>query len=115
MYRWLEELELKHVELKRCIKTFHKMAEAWMLAAIKSTSNGEAAFARRQSDMFLGLRDDANEWLTKKGVKCLIDSSDSDAIQILRDFRTQELGWLYEAAQVSHSSSSTFINPFSST
>jgi hypothetical protein len=98
MQRWLEEFELKHVELKQCVKSFWTIHVIWSSVAAKATLPGEAAFARWQSAMYLDLHNDAKQWLIEKGLNRFVDVSESEFIQAVRDFREQELGWLNNLA-----------------
>jgi hypothetical protein len=102
MHRWLEDFELKHIELRRCIKAFQTTHLAWDAMATKSTVPGHAAFARRQSAVYLALYEDAKSWFMEKGHPQFVTVSDSDFIQSVIDFRQQELGWLNKLARVSN-------------
>jgi hypothetical protein len=101
MHRWLEEFELKHTEFKRSIRAFHTMHTVWDTMASKSTLPGHAAFARRQSTIYLDLHNDAKSWFAEAGVPRFVNAADSDFVQELLSFREEELGWLNKLTGVS--------------
>jgi len=100
MQRWLEEFELKHVELRRTVQSFAVMSRVWAGIAAKAPSPGAAAFARKQASMYDDLHSDADVLLKEKGEKRFVNVADSDFVQAVQDFREQELGWLTELAGI---------------
>lgn len=100
MTRWLEQFEIKHVEMMRCIKSFYHLHAVWASMAAKSSQLGHAAFARQQASMFLDLHDNAKDLFAEKGEPRFVSMNDSTVVQTVRAFRNQELGWLYELARV---------------
>jgi len=95
MQRWMEEFEMKHAEFIRCIETFRTMQQAWGTVAKRCTHPGYAAFARRQSDMYLTLREDAESLFKLKGEPRFSGISDiKSLIPVVRQFRESELAWL---------------------
>jgi hypothetical protein len=80
MYRWLEELELKHADFERCILAFGKTAESWVEVARTERDDGRqghAAFAERQAKVYNGLREEAENVYRRCGVKGLREDNAS--------------------------------------
>lgn len=98
--RWLEEFEMKHIEFIRSIRHFLSMHEVWTTLASESAHPGSAAFARRQSSLFMDLHCDAVKWYKKVSAPQFLELSEENMVQTLQDFRQQEIGWLqgYAAA-----------------
>jgi len=101
MMRWLEDFELKHVEIYRSIQFFHMMSKAWSSVASDYMPLGYSEFASRQSTLFSGLYDDAKKLFEEKGEPRFRNMTESTIVQIVRDFRKQELGWLSRMAGIS--------------
>jgi hypothetical protein len=101
MERWLEEFEMKHVELMRCIQFFNHMHSSWASAATKASNPHYSAFANRQSMIYTALHDDAQTWFTRIAAPHFSKLSEDNLVHTVRDFRKQELGWLTKLAQVS--------------
>ena len=57
--RWDEELELVKLEMECTVNSFARKAEQWEEWESLSTTAGHTAFAYRQRDMWLSLRDHA--------------------------------------------------------
>ena len=57
--RWDEELELVKLEMECTVRSFARKAEQWEQWESLSTTAGHTAFAYRQRDMWLRLRDHA--------------------------------------------------------
>ena len=49
---WMEELELKHIELRRTIKSFETMSTVWNSISVQQSSPGAATFVKNQSTFF---------------------------------------------------------------
>jgi len=92
--RWLEEYEMKHVELRRCIKSFHKMHSAWESIANNCGNLGHSAFSRRQSELYCLLHDDAVDRFKRVGYSPFVTCNDSELVSEVYRFRNHELGWL---------------------
>lgn len=99
--RWMEELELKHAELRRTIKSFETMSRVWNGISAQQSSPGAAAFTKKQSIMYDNLRKEAETWKSK-GVEQLVNASDGDFVQAVLDFRKREMGWLEDFASRSY-------------
>jgi hypothetical protein len=102
MMRWLEEYELKHVEFQRCIESFRFMRVAWATLAAKSPEPGRAAFANRQSSVYRELQFDAEHLFKSKGLAEIVSCTTGDMnalVEVIREFRRKELGWLTELAR----------------
>lgn len=95
MMRWLEEFELTHVDFMRCLKSFHKMHEIWLsLASGFPSSHSAAAFARRQSHIYLDLHKQALTWFTGSADPRFLHITEENIIEVIQEFRKTELGWL---------------------
>lgn len=57
--RWLEQLERKHFEILRVIRTFRHTNEVWLSCAGKTEHTGKRAFAKRQAAIYQVLAVDA--------------------------------------------------------
>jgi hypothetical protein len=80
LYRWLEQLELKHADFERSIQAFGKTEEMWTAVARTERDRGRlghAAFAGRQAKIYNGLRGGAEVVYWRCGVKGLIDEKSS--------------------------------------
>jgi hypothetical protein len=106
MMRWLEEFELKHVELIRCITGLRTMEEAWEAIAEAGADDGYAAFARRQSSLYHDLHDDAADLFDLVAAPQL-NQSEEDILQAIQVFHQDELRWLRELVEESREGSST--------
>lgn len=62
MMRWLEELELKHFELLRTIKSFDYCATMWRDVGEANLNSGRRAYARRQASIYQLLSRNAVEY-----------------------------------------------------
>jgi hypothetical protein len=101
MMRWLEEFELKHIELIRCIRSFNKMHSVWEVMSKTVQKPGHAAFARRQSTIYVDLRNDAEKLFREKGEARFVSlglHDDSHLVDAVRQFRDAELSWLKQLA-----------------
>jgi hypothetical protein len=92
MMRWIEEFELKHAELARCIRSFDHMSHVWEELAEKDARSGYAEFGRRQASIYRKLCTDASNLFRTHGEEHFVDSKTTltDAIST---FRKQELSW----------------------
>ena len=95
--RWMEEFELKHMEITRCIRSFRTMSEVWEGIASKSEKPGYGAFARRQSDIYSRLCKDAEELFAKHAEPQFV-YPETTLIDALCTFREEELSWFRELA-----------------
>jgi len=94
MTRWMEEFELKHVEMMRCIKSFSHICEVWKTLAHTSKNGGHAAYARRQSAIYFELHENAKALLAANGYENLRDMEESTLVEIIQRFRKEEMDWL---------------------
>src|SRR5215475_805081 len=99
MMRWLEEYELKHVEFTRCIRSFKKMSIVWEELASKDERPGYASYARQQAHRYTRLRDEARSLFGEQGNPAFVDPKPT-LIEAFKAFRSNELSWLRELAQV---------------
>jgi hypothetical protein len=102
MQRWLEEFELKHIEMRRCIESYQTMSLTWTTLATKSTLPGPAAFARRQAEIYNRLHSDALSLFMNKGEPCFVNTPQFGLVKAILNFREQELGWLTQLAGSNH-------------
>jgi hypothetical protein len=96
MYRWLEQLELKHVDFERSIQAFGKKVESWTELAIVEREQGRpghAAYAVRQANVYKGLREEAECVYHRCASKVLVEGygSGKPVWQRAMDFREGEL------------------------
>jgi hypothetical protein len=99
MTRWLEEFELKHVELMRCAKSFESMRSAWSTLAAKESRSGYSAFARQQAHIYAQLYEDAAGMYARKA-EPHFQVSDHEIPKAMLAFREKELDWLLKMAGV---------------
>lgn len=92
----MEQFELKHVEFIRCMKYFDTMSSVWSNLALKAPHISEASFAKRQSFIYLTLHDDASKWFTKVAAPRFRSMTEDNMIQMVADFRHEELAWMEE-------------------
>jgi hypothetical protein len=100
--RWIEEYELKHIEFHRCIKSFQYMHTVWSSLAERSVAPSRAAFARHQSTLYRELQLEAQCLFTLKGLPEFVNCDPWDLgnmLNVVREFRQKELGWLTELAR----------------
>ena len=93
MLRWLEELELKHLEFLRMIKTFDTMSGFWSDMSSRQLHSGYAAFARRQASYLTDLRDDARRRYRSACAEAFVNSTEASFVADVIKFRAQELFW----------------------
>lgn len=92
MMRWLEEFELKHVELIRCITGLRSTEKVWEALAKANTDQGYTAFARRQSSIYRGLHDDAVAVFDRVATPAL-HKSEGEILLAIQTFHHDELRW----------------------
>jgi DNA-binding GntR family transcriptional regulator len=56
--RFREEVQILDAEFKRTIISFSRMSHVWNELAIKASSPGSAAYARKKAIMYRGLEED---------------------------------------------------------
>jgi hypothetical protein len=95
----MEEFELKHAEMTRCIRTFQTMRDVWEGLASRSTKPGYGSFARQQADIYSQLAKDAEELFELHGEKCFVHP-ETTLIQAVIVFRNDELAWFREVAGI---------------
>lgn len=100
MMRWLEEFELKHVEMARCILSFDRMRSVWDTLATSSQNQGYAGFARSIASKYHQLHENARELLLVKGAPPLRNIEESTIVEIVQTFRKEELHWLDSLANI---------------
>ena len=93
MLRWLEELELKHLEFLRTIKAFDTMSGIWNSMSSIQLHSGYAAFARRQASYLTDLRDDARRRYRSASAEAFLNSTEATFVADVTKFREQELLW----------------------
>jgi hypothetical protein len=71
MFRWLEQLEIKHAEFERVVKYFTSMSKVWSTVAAKRTSSGSMAFARSQVSIYAGMASEADRRYESTGIERL--------------------------------------------
>ena len=93
--RWLEEVEVKHVEFLRTIKHFDASYRAWDSIAKQESRPGFATFARKQCSTYAALRDDALRLFKAAGDVRFVGVRDArELLGAIYEFRRDELGWL---------------------
>ena len=92
--RWLEEFELKHVEMMRTIKAFFHMHEVWNSLASTSKNDGYAGYARRQSANYLELSENAKGLFEAEGDERQCHMNELTFVELVQKFRKEELDWL---------------------
>lgn len=92
----MEQFELKHIEFIRCIKYFDTMSSVWSNLGLKTPDASESSFAKRQSSTYLTLRDDASKWFFKVAAPRFRSMTENNMIQMVIDFRHEELAWMGE-------------------
>jgi hypothetical protein len=97
MMRWLEELELKHIEVMRCTKSFETMKSAWITLAKEESRPRYAAFAREQAHIYAQLHEDAARMYAKKAEPRL-QVPEANILKAILTFRENELEWLVKMA-----------------
>ncbi|KAK7033985.1 hypothetical protein VNI00_012612, partial [Paramarasmius palmivorus] len=95
MYRWMEQLKIKHVEFERTIAHFKKMEEVWVLMAVWGATPGYSAHAFRQGTFFRNL---ATQALSRYHSVCHPAFAHQDKDMILADkvqeWRNEQLKWM---------------------
>lgn len=94
MQRWLEELEIKHIDFMRAIKSFSTMQTIWKSMASAATDAGPAGFARRQSSLYADLRKDMEKWFEETAEPRFLHITEENVVETIQNFRREELGWL---------------------
>ncbi len=72
--RWLEQVEIKHAEYARVIRSFNQSVLVWTELAGTAEAGGRlghAAYARREAAKFAKLKSDAEESFKKVGIPVL--------------------------------------------
>jgi hypothetical protein len=78
------------------------MNEVCNQVAAELKGSGPAVLACKQADIQQQLYDDSRMRLARVSEKnYLIKITEENKVQLLREFRQQELGWLYKLAQTS--------------
>jgi hypothetical protein len=90
---WLAQLEIKHAEFRRVIRSFMKMHDAWTaMVARNANEPGYVAYAKRSASMYLAMADHAKACFDTCGVEGLkedIPEGETFA-SLLLAFRTKE-------------------------
>ena len=97
--RWLEEYEMKHMEFRRCIKSFDKMYSAWESIAAECDNPGYRSFAKRQANVYLRLRDETKTRFAAVGYSRFVECDDLEFVSEVYRFREKEIGWLKTMAK----------------
>jgi hypothetical protein len=92
MMRWMEEFELKHAELARCIRSLGHMSHVWEELAKEDGHPGYAEFGRRQADIYRKLRTDAEALFRTHGEEDFVNPK-TTLMDAISTFRKQELSW----------------------
>lgn len=108
--RWLEQIEIKHAEFMRCIKSFEKMKQVWTsLAEYHSDDSrpGHVAYARQKAAMYGRMQQECTTRYNSCGVpilvrKNVVDSTLADRVAL---YRQQEEAWMADMVRVVHPSS----------
>lgn len=100
MQRWLEDFEMKHIDFMRSIKSFHTMHETWNALANHAKDPGKAAFAKRQSKLYLRLHEDTRKRFEEVAEPRFRELSEENLVETLMEFRNVELSWFEEAIRM---------------
>jgi hypothetical protein len=95
MMRWLEELELRHVEFIRCITSLSSMETAWTTLANQEDREIYSAYARRQASLYRKMRREAAELFAKVGDSRFVEAK-APIPDVVQSFRADELCWFVE-------------------
>jgi hypothetical protein len=92
MMRWIEEFEMKHAELTRCIRSFDYMSQVWEELSKKDARPGYAEFGRRQASVYQKLCTDAVSLFQIHGEARFVHPK-TTLTEAISTFRKQELAW----------------------
>jgi hypothetical protein len=120
MYRWLEQVEIKHYEFVRLIRSYDKMADCWNMVGAGCEVDGARplpetllAYARRQGAVYDALKREAMSLFVASGEPDLVAGVDTsiplgsvEMIERIARFRDKSLRWLRDRVSVRSGSSS---------
>jgi hypothetical protein len=104
MMRWLEEYELKHAELVRCVAGFHSLEQAWHATAKGCADEVYGGYARLQANIYHQLHQQADQIFAKVGSPYFADPN-VPLPEALDKFRADELCWFRELVGEDNTSS----------
>jgi hypothetical protein len=99
--RWQEQLEIKHAEFMRCVRSFGQMGKAWRSIANAQGlvgKPGHASFAKKQSALFSRLEMDCRKHYKEVGEKYFTDLPNGTTLaQRVMEFRDEEQSMVLRA------------------
>ncbi len=89
---WLAQLEIKHAEFPRAIRSFRKAVLSWQGIARRGVTPGHSAFARREAAKWKQLEEDAIAAFKRVGIPRLRDVPEGGSLweQVLLHRRDEE-------------------------
>jgi hypothetical protein len=96
MFRWIEQLEIKHAEMHRALAHFEFTSNAWMscIQEERGAHDGHNARAVRQAAIYRGLADETQAALRRVGHPSLVNLGDSSLADRIEQFRNEQLSWM---------------------
>lgn len=105
MFRWLEQVEMKHYEFIRVIRSHAYMAEAWHQVGSQECTGGQyeqakRAYAMRQEWTYDALKNEAKRLCLASGEPLLVAELDccikepGRMVECVENFRKAALAWM---------------------